>query len=384
MGEQLYGDPALAIRELYQNALDACRYAQARLTFLKRSNASDTLESWTGRIRFQQGIDDAGRHYIECEDNGIGMDIRELTDTFTHAGRRFADTPEFIEEQAEWLAHDVRLYPNSQFGVGVLSYFMLADDFEVDTCRMDRNGLPGESIHAAISGSGSLIRLRSGSREQCGTRIRLFLNRNGVSTVNTLEELLWLAEFETEASDHIGKLHWTAGRLGHDEKFALHAAMCATGSPYFWWKAVGGFDWPGLTVRRWERDSKAVVLADGIITESKTGPPYCVVNLRQEKRPSLTIDRKEVLEWNNDWIPATADNESHHVASWNALCLTMLWRIRQVSVLAEDRAWDAIKSGRSQICLENIHWPLGGDSIKRTSRRKRTADDFSKRRMLVT
>ena len=28
MGEQLYGDPALAIRELYQNALDACRYRQ--------------------------------------------------------------------------------------------------------------------------------------------------------------------------------------------------------------------------------------------------------------------------------------------------------------------------------------------------------------------
>lgn len=30
MGEQLYGDPALALRELYQNALDACRYRDYR------------------------------------------------------------------------------------------------------------------------------------------------------------------------------------------------------------------------------------------------------------------------------------------------------------------------------------------------------------------
>lgn len=47
-------------------------------------------------------------------------------------------------------------HPNSQFGIGVLSYFMLADDFEVETCRMDREGRPGESLHAAISGSGNL------------------------------------------------------------------------------------------------------------------------------------------------------------------------------------------------------------------------------------
>ncbi|QFZ16527.1 wHTH domain-containing protein [Saccharothrix syringae] len=33
MGKQLYGDPGLAVRELYQNALDACRYRKARTEF---------------------------------------------------------------------------------------------------------------------------------------------------------------------------------------------------------------------------------------------------------------------------------------------------------------------------------------------------------------
>jgi hypothetical protein len=70
MGEQLYGDPALAIRELYQNALDACRYRDARTAFLRRRNAYG--RPWEGAIAFTQG-EENGRAYIECQDNGIGM-----------------------------------------------------------------------------------------------------------------------------------------------------------------------------------------------------------------------------------------------------------------------------------------------------------------------
>ena len=124
MGEQLYGDPTLAIRELYQNALDACRYREARLEYLQqRGNYQG--EKWEGKIIFRQARDEQGREYIECEDNGIGMEMQHLSQCFARAGRRFADLPEFIEEQAEWLKCNppIRLYPNSQFGVGVLSYF---------------------------------------------------------------------------------------------------------------------------------------------------------------------------------------------------------------------------------------------------------------------
>ena len=64
MGEQLYGDPALAIRELYQNALDACRYREARTEFLRRTR--EHRADWSGRIRFEQGIDESGRPYLDC------------------------------------------------------------------------------------------------------------------------------------------------------------------------------------------------------------------------------------------------------------------------------------------------------------------------------
>ncbi|MCK9898420.1 toll/interleukin-1 receptor domain-containing protein [Frankia sp. AgB32] len=45
MGEQLYENRALAVRELYQNALDACRYRRARPEYLERTTGRPS--SWT-------------------------------------------------------------------------------------------------------------------------------------------------------------------------------------------------------------------------------------------------------------------------------------------------------------------------------------------------
>src|SRR6185369_15790482 len=104
MGEQLYGDPALAIRELYQNALDACRYREARTEYLQRANGLEI--PWQGQIAFTQRVDEAGRPYLDCVDNGIGMGVRELSEVFSQAGVRLADLPEFLEEQAEWARLD--------------------------------------------------------------------------------------------------------------------------------------------------------------------------------------------------------------------------------------------------------------------------------------
>src|SRR6185437_2176676 len=202
MGEQLYGDPGLAIRELYQNALDACRYREARTEYLRR--AEDVPSDWQGRIEFTQGVDAAGRTYLDCTDNGIGMGVRELSEVFAQAGVRLADLPEFLEEQAEWARLDppVQLFPNSRFGIGVLSYFMLADEITVETCRMRRDGRPGDRLRVSIAGPGSLFRIQTLATEapDAGPTVRLHL-RDGVtvSAVDKLREVLWVAEFRTEA-----------------------------------------------------------------------------------------------------------------------------------------------------------------------------------------
>lgn len=95
MGKALYGDrPELALRELYQNALDACRYRRVRDQFLRTVWQEPAAAAYKGQIRFRAGHE-AGRPYVECEDNGIGMAERHLRSLFAQAGRRFADSHEF-------------------------------------------------------------------------------------------------------------------------------------------------------------------------------------------------------------------------------------------------------------------------------------------------
>src|SRR5262249_14152197 len=157
--------------------------------------------------------------YIECEDNGVGMGLREIEGCFAKAGRRFHDMPEFLEEQTEWLRvkPEVRLHPNSQFGIGVFSYFMIADEIEIETCRFHRDGSPGHFVRVHISGSGSLFRVSAGGRgRSTGTRVRLYLGsttykqdgwrKKPISCLDTLDEVLHIAEYRTSCSQPDGRL----------------------------------------------------------------------------------------------------------------------------------------------------------------------------------
>ncbi|UWZ37150.1 hypothetical protein Drose_02220 [Dactylosporangium roseum] len=291
MGEQLYGDPALAIRELYQNALDACRYREARTEYLTR--AHDRKLPWDGRIRFEQGVDADGRPYLDCVDNGIGMGVRELSEVFSQAGVRLADLPEFLEEQAEWARLDppVQLFPNSRFGIGVLSYFMLADELTVETCRMGRDGQAGDRLRVSIAGPGSLFRIQDlGPGTESGTTVRLHL-REGVtvSSVEELRKLLWVAEFSTEATDGVQSQHWAPGELSEaanavddedDEEGVGTGVVAAEGARVWWCKGNGA------------------LLADGLYAGKEIFG--AVVNLNRDLAPRLSVDRTKILAYRED------------------------------------------------------------------------------------
>ena len=189
MGRQLYGDPALAIRELYQNALDACRWRWTRQEY--RRHAHDESADWAGRITFRQSTD-VGRPYIECTDNGVGMDLGTLEHVFGNAGERFVYRQEFRTEQAAWAALDLplRLISNSQFGVGVFSYFMLADEVVLRTRHHSANGVPDPDAHEVrIASSGSLFQIQpTQGLPNGGTSVRLYLGGEAdeISVLRTL------------------------------------------------------------------------------------------------------------------------------------------------------------------------------------------------------
>ena len=364
MGKQLYGDPGLAIRELYQNSLDACRYREARTEYLWRTR--DFADGWQGRIRFAQGNDEHGRAYLDCVDNGVGMGVRELGEVFAQAGVRLADLPEFGEEQAEWARLDppVRLYPNSRFGIGVLSYFMLADEITVDTCRLGRDGRPGDALRVSIAGPGNLFRIRNlGPGTDAGTTVRLHLRSEGQlpDCVETLRGLLWVADFHTEAVNGTAQLTWRPGELSvtaplggqsHDEVEQRPAVVPAAGATVWWCEGDGG------------------ILADGLWAGQETFG--AVVNLSRDLAPQLSVDRTKMLSYREEDVDRLLREAVPAVSTPESPVLTMDWMYS----LAEARPLIADMILDWALAAGHRHWPLSAEKRGKQGReqRRKTVD----------
>ncbi|MEV7121507.1 wHTH domain-containing protein [Kitasatospora griseola] len=312
MGVQLYGDRDLAVRELYQNALDACRYRQARADYRVR-HAGGEKSNYRGKITFTQGVDESGRPYLECEDNGVGMGETELRGVFSKAGERFAEQQELLEEREEWqkVSPPVELYPNSRFGIGVLSYFMLADRMTVTTCRIDRSGNLGPELRVPIHGPGHLFRItpRPTARTEAGTTVRLYLNDQlpeGWSAVEVLERLLGIAEFETVATHEDRVARWEPRQLrarkqGNSNQEGLVASGrfvewsdAPEGVQLIWCEEGGGLLVDGLHV-----SSPQHTRAIDHVGLPGTGTTMfgVVVNFTGPYSPhQLSVDRTEILD----------------------------------------------------------------------------------------
>nr|WP_042193413.1 caspase family protein [Kibdelosporangium sp. MJ126-NF4]CEL20761.1 Chaperone protein [Kibdelosporangium sp. MJ126-NF4]CTQ89674.1 Chaperone protein [Kibdelosporangium sp. MJ126-NF4] len=345
MGKQLYGDPALAVRELYQNALDACRYRDARTKYLRATNRP--VLPWTGSIVFTQSSE-GDRTYIECADNGIGMGMHELTNLFANAGARFTTLPEYLEEEAHWREHGIMLYPNSQFGIGVLSYFMLADELKVTTCRLDRDGNPGPTLEAYIAGPGTLSRVQvAPPLANAGTTIRLYL-REDVSCTDVLRRLLWLSEFDVSATEAAAPpLRWRAGQLSpHAPIGADPFDPTATRSV----QRVDATSQPDL----WWCDSDGGILADGLWAGAKQFG--AIINLTGSRVPALSVDRKTIVELDQPEVEGILTAGIPDLVGKDATVLTDRW-LAQVVEDGRPQLADAIFD--HLITIPDYPWHVG-------------------------
>ncbi|GAA2863227.1 caspase family protein [Nonomuraea rubra] len=328
MGRQLYDDPSLAIRELYQNALDACRYRATRLEYRRRTGQA--CSKWDGLITFRQGAED-GREYIECADNGVGMDADTLLHVFASAGERFVYRQQYRAEQAEWESVDLRMVSNSQFGVGVFSYFMLADEITVLTRPVGRNGIPfQDAYNVHIASSGSLLQITpADGLPDGGTVVRLYLTGDDdVSVLRTLRQLLWVADFDVEAVEEgAGRESWPEGEL----RYQGSSLKCGK---HLWWVSGDG-----------------ALLADGIVTDQ--GTFGLVVNLRDVHRPRFTVDRKNLREWDEDWVAAEVVRWLPELVEWPGLTMAWLWEMASYSPARAQQVFD-------HLVAADVHLPVGG------------------------
>lgn len=114
-GEDLYSDPAVFVRELIQNAIDAVR---------TREKLDKNLpKGWTPRITIHTWIDDEGYNWFRIEDNGIGMTEEHIKNNLLKVGCSYYTSDAFERDKIQAKIDD-DYSPISRFGIGILSCFM--------------------------------------------------------------------------------------------------------------------------------------------------------------------------------------------------------------------------------------------------------------------
>jgi len=171
---ELYGSPLAAVRELLQNAFDAVneRLARERLD-LPHPLDPDALEALRATHRVTIKIEERdNRVYLVCADNGVGMNKSVIRDYLLVSGRR--RRPEVSALARRCREKGFSLERSGQFGIGVLSYFMLADQVVLRTWHNEGEGAEAVVGASRQKGSGLLgncdptLELNEGQRSPSG------------------------------------------------------------------------------------------------------------------------------------------------------------------------------------------------------------------------
>jgi hypothetical protein len=163
MGTELWGDEMVVFRELLQNAIDACNHRKA---LCQKVNVPYTPE-----IIFSITHDDNNGHSIlKCSDNGIGMNQHIIENYLMCVGRSYYTSNEFKSRNLE-------LYPISQFGLGLMSCFMMTNKVKVETRYLNEYLEMQKALSVEIDSAGKYVVLRSTNRNMEGTSVSLIFDR---------------------------------------------------------------------------------------------------------------------------------------------------------------------------------------------------------------
>ncbi len=166
LGKNLYSTPAVAVRELIQNAHDACMRDQ-----VENSNSSNnyTIHISTNTEKQQ----------LTIEDNGSGLTDKEIIDYLATVGSGYTRQ---IRHQTD--SNDMIGY----FGLGFLSAYVIADKVEVWTTSYQD---PDQGWYFSSKGGQKFSLLKTKPRSQ-GSKVLLHLSdeHSDLAENHTLQHLL--------------------------------------------------------------------------------------------------------------------------------------------------------------------------------------------------
>ena len=153
IGDHLYKHQDVAIRELTQNSIDSCK--------LKESIEPD----FPCKIVLKRV--DANAMIIE--DNGLGMDYYEAKHFLSNIGSSFYKSQLFEKSFGE-----CAYWPISQFGIGILSSFLICNKITIETLKDGH-----EPCKFSVESINEEWKYEKGSLTNSGTKIALELNEEG-------------------------------------------------------------------------------------------------------------------------------------------------------------------------------------------------------------
>lgn len=176
MGGAIYKSRLVALRELIQNAVDACKLRDTLMRLYEPHVTPGTNDRIT--VRYVAGSQEEPARLVVA-DTGIGMDAWVLERWFLKVGRSYYGSPEFQRTRVELRRGGMDFAPVSEFGIGFLSVFLLADHVEVETAMSEPMRGDARKRTLFIDGPTRLIRLHDERNEGPGrfrgTRITLVL-----------------------------------------------------------------------------------------------------------------------------------------------------------------------------------------------------------------
>lgn len=119
MGEKIYGNKTLGVRELVQNSIDACRIREEN----EKRKQEFGEDSFLPKIKV---IIDKEQNRVIIKDNGAGMSMEIIKKHFLNIGVSYYNSRDF-------LLRDFKYKPIGNFGIGFLSCFMLSNEVKVVT-----------------------------------------------------------------------------------------------------------------------------------------------------------------------------------------------------------------------------------------------------------
>ncbi|WP_316738485.1 ATP-binding protein [Pedobacter aquatilis] len=118
-------EPGVGVRELLQNALDAC----LERVYLEKGDSSYMQKI---QISLKGAVDGI---YFRIEDNGVGMDLATLTNYYFNSGKSYRNSSEWAKLYSGSKGSEV--LRTGRFGIGALSSFLLGNEVKISTRAMN-------------------------------------------------------------------------------------------------------------------------------------------------------------------------------------------------------------------------------------------------------